>query len=344
MRLRSLARYLSPLAVTMCLSPLALAAKPSTVTFFGDSLSDTGNGDVLASLYGYPDQTPSPPYAPGVVSNGPVWANFFAAAVGRPDDASPALRSPGGRNFAIATARTGPAGIAGLGLGMLSQLTVHDNRALAIDANGLYSLFGGSTDIFDAAALGDAGAREQTVRTAVGNLSSLASTLYQRGARNFLIPNLPDLGDTPAGHAAHGPQLTELSDRFNVLLAAEIDRLRGTLPGSTFYDLSLDVLQDNVLFDSKNGAARYGITNVTLPCFSGGASCDVSAFVDDRHPSSAMHRLIGAAAHDLVVGGLDVTPVPEPEPAVLVLCGLGMIGWMVRRNRARQGRERSSYA
>ncbi len=335
MRLRSLARHLSPWLVLMFVSPLAAAAKPSTLTFFGDSLTDTGNGDVLASLFGYPDQTPSPPYAGGVTSNGPVWAQHFAEAMGRPGDAAPALISQGGRNVAIGTARTGTEGVAGLGLGMLSQLGIHDNRALAVDPNGLYTLFGGSNDVFDAAGRGP-GAREQTVRSAVANLSSLATTLYQRGARNFLIPNLPDLGSTPAGRSGNGAELTELSEQFNGLLDAEIDRLRTALPGSTFYDLSLDVLYENVILDSKEGARRYGITNVTSPCFSSGVSCDVSAFVDDRHPTSAVHRLIGNAAQDLVANGLDVTPVPEPESVALMLCGVALVGWMARRNRARR--------
>src|ERR1041384_4249839 len=51
--------------------PTVATAQPFTsVTYFGDSFTDTGNGDILAGLLGVPDLTPTPPYFPGRASNG----------------------------------------------------------------------------------------------------------------------------------------------------------------------------------------------------------------------------------------------------------------------------------
>lgn len=331
MSLRKLALRLAGPVLAVA-STVAIAAKPTSVTFLGDSLSDTGNADALMSLYGLLDLTPSPPYAANVASDGPVWSTYFANAIGRPDDAAPALISPAGRNYAIATARTGTSGASGFPLGMLNQVGLVDSKKQAADATGLYALFGGANDIFDAAGLSNPRDRETAVTQAVFNLSSISQALYQRGARNFLIPNLPDLGKTPAGQASDAATLTHLSERFNEVLTDYLSLLRVQLPGTTFYDLSVDTLYANLLADVAEGAKKFGLTNVTIPCLAGGApSCGVSVFADDRHPTSAVHKLISDAAYDRVVSGIDVAPVPEPSETVLMLCGLGLVGWMARR-------------
>ena len=331
MKLPTLALRLA--ALLLALTPAyAVAAKPSSVTFLGDSLSDTGNLETLMSLYGLLDPTPSPPYAPGVVSDGPVWSNYFAAAIGRPGDAAPALTSASGRNYAISTARTGTSGANGFPLGMLNQVGLVDSKGQPADPTGLYAVFGGANDLFDAAALPNPRDRDTAVSQAVYNLSSIAQALYQRGARDFLIPNVPDLGMTPAGLGGDSQTLSHLSARFNEVLADYLSLLRVQLPGSTFYDLSLDTLFENLRLDIAAGAPHYGLTNITIPCLSGGApSCSVSVFVDDRHPTSAVHKLISEAAYDRVVAGVDVSPVPEPSQAAFLAGGLGALAWILRR-------------
>jgi len=82
----------------------------SNLFIFGDSLSDSGhNATVFA-----PNVTPVPisgnsfiptfPYASGHYTNGPVWAQSFAAALGL--SAIPSLA--GGTDYAFGGARTGP--------------------------------------------------------------------------------------------------------------------------------------------------------------------------------------------------------------------------------------------
>src|SRR5262249_12236907 len=77
---------------------------------FGDSLSDSGNNAIVLA----PNTTPVPisgndfiptfPYASGHYTNGPVWAQDFAAVLGV--SGSPSLL--GGTNFAFVGAHTGP--------------------------------------------------------------------------------------------------------------------------------------------------------------------------------------------------------------------------------------------
>jgi outer membrane lipase/esterase len=93
--------------------------------------------------------------------------------------------------------------------------------------------------------------------------------------------------------------------------------------------LDLFGLMQAIINDANtNGAAEYGITNVTSPCagfnFSSGASCDVSLFSDALHPSARAHELIGIAA-------LHAIGIPEPQTLLLVM--LGCAALLARRRR-----------
>ena len=85
-RSRSTSARLSLVAVTaaVTLSAAGAEAQPFTsLTIFGDSYSDTGNASILSAAFGYPNPTP-PPFFPGHFSNGPVWVEYLATALGRP--------------------------------------------------------------------------------------------------------------------------------------------------------------------------------------------------------------------------------------------------------------------
>src|SRR5215471_4269940 len=102
------------LAAILALGCLATATARanaySALYIFGDSLSDSGNNAIVFA----PNTTPVPipgndfiptfPYASGRYTNGPVWAEDFASALGL--SASPSLL--GGTNFASGGPRTGP--------------------------------------------------------------------------------------------------------------------------------------------------------------------------------------------------------------------------------------------
>nr|MCU0626933.1 SGNH/GDSL hydrolase family protein [Gemmatimonadaceae bacterium] len=143
-RARDVRRAVRPvvLALVVALAPLrAIAQQPFTsLTFFGDSYSDTGNLSRLT--FGI---FPLPPYAPGRFSNGPIWVDRFAQLAGRPQDARPQFFDRGrSGNYAFAGAQTTNTGLGSpsSGLQVINYLTRPGATAQTrTDPTGLYSLF-----------------------------------------------------------------------------------------------------------------------------------------------------------------------------------------------------------
>jgi phospholipase/lecithinase/hemolysin len=318
--------------------PLVLSAQTfSSLTFFGDSYSDTGN---LTQLTG--GAFPPPPYAPGRYSNGLVWVDRFAAMLGRPTDATPSFvsRAASG-NYAVAGAQTQdrPGGSPGSATQVASYLTRPGaTPSTRTDATGLYTLFIGGNDLNAAASLTDAAARTAAAQAAAQRVLSQAGTLAVSGARNIMVFTLPSLGFTPGGFSVPGRPtiLDQLSLDFNTALAAGLTTLQGANPLARFLNFRLDNLVTNILIDSRSGGALYGFTNLTTPCFLPGApSCDTSLWVDDIHPTTRAHAIIADAAFRYVTTGQNVGVVPEPASVVLMLSGLIGLGGIAVRRRAR---------
>ncbi|MEO8000043.1 MAG: SGNH/GDSL hydrolase family protein, partial [Gemmatimonadaceae bacterium] len=311
------------LAVTSLAFALPAAAQaPTSITFFGDSFVDTGNGDILAALLLGTDLTPSPPYALGRASNGLVWADYLAQAFGRPQDAVASLL--GGRNYAIGTATTGLAGYAGAPVGMLAQ---YAGQSGPLDPTGLYVLFGGANDLIGYAGLSGA-ALDAAIQTSVGNIGAIVQGLYLQGARNFLIPNLPDVGLTPYALNTPGASavLSSSTLQFNAYLAQGLAGASATYTGANFMSLNLYNLYQNIRMDVANGGPNYGFTNTTIPCLVVPVSCSDAVFADALHPTTRAHKLIADAAYARVMYGVDVAVVPEPATVLLVGCGLLLCG------------------
>lgn len=334
-RRHSIALLCAAACGTSLIATTVQAQLPTSITYFGDSFLDSGNGDIIAATLGIADPTPSPPYAPGRISNGPNWADYLSSSFGF--TAAPSLL--GGRNFAIGTARTGLTGANALPLGMLSQYG--QQSSAAADPTGLYVLFGGSNDILDAAQLANPAAREMALQTAVGNIATIVQGLYAQGARRFLLPNIPDVGKAPVALGSPAASiLTAATQRFNTLLAQRMAVLAGALPGSSFSGLSLDVLFSNILIDAAQGGARYGLTNATTPCLVAPVPCNTAVFADPLHPSTGAHAIIANAAFNRIVNQADVAPVPEPATVVLMGAGLLLVG-AFRRERGKRAARRS---
>lgn len=328
------------LVAVLCLAmaqPLAAQRVFTSLTTFGDSFSDTGN---LVQLLGS-GYVPSPPYAPGRLSNGAVWTDYFAARLGVPNDANPAFLSRGNTgNYAIAGARTQD--LPGAPPSTQSQLGAWATRpaGATVDPTGLYTYFAGANDVRDAGSIADEGTRNAIVIGAAQRVAAGAGALAAAGAQFILLPYTVNLGLVPEAQAIAGRPaiLGELSSLFNNTLASELSVLRGTFGSTMFFDLNLDYLFRNVFTDANNGGSMYGITDVTSPCLApwappGASPCEVSLFSDMLHPTTAGHWLVSEAAYDLVAYGNNVRLVPEPP--VLALMGFGLIGLAaVRRRRA----------
>jgi outer membrane lipase/esterase len=320
----------SVLLVTGLLAgPSAWATSFSSLTVFGDSLSDTGN--VFLATGG---AVPTAPYFNGRFSDGPVWIDHLAAGLGLPAGAVPALA--GGGNYAFGGARTdaGAAPVPGL-LAQVGGLWAPANPFA--DPTGLYVYAGGGNDMRDARSAfqgvtpADDDGRQAAAAAAITNMITGLSILAGSGAQSVLITNLPDLGATPEAFALGlVAASTDATARFNALIPTLITAGESFGLDVYFFDLAglAAAIRDDAL---NNGGAVYGVTNVLTPCgpFPGsiGIPCNVSLFSDALHPTALAHRLAGLAALRAV------TPVSVPEPSTLALFACSLIGLAVARRR-----------
>lgn len=291
----------------------AQAAPFSAVQAFGDSLSDNGNF-YAASGQVLPVALPPPPYFQGRFSNGPVAVEYLAAKFGVPlfDHAF------GGATSGLTNAQVPPQAGALHLTGLLSQVNSFVGGA-PVDPSALFLVWAGSNDFLT----GDLNQAPAIIAQAVTNLSTAVGTLYAAGARQFLLPLMPNLGLTPeaqAGGPAAVGALTAISAAFAGALSSAYEGLEGMLPGASFTIFDTFSAQNALVAN----AAAFGITNTTDACFSGfvdqpGVVCadpNSHFFWDRNHPSALVHRILGdqfAAA------------VPAPGSLVLALAAMVLL-------------------
>ncbi len=177
----------------ICLLVLAMAASAGSFTnvvVFGDSLSD--NGNLYAADH---NQIPSPPYYLGRVSNGLTGAEILAQKLGAPL-----------MNYAWAGATTGVGNVNDSGRatflgtnswpGMWASFSDPAIQAAyaPLAPTSLFVLWGGAMDLFYQAP-GDTYA--DSVGRAVTNIVTMTMYLQAMGAKEILVPGLPDMGLTP---------------------------------------------------------------------------------------------------------------------------------------------------
>jgi len=302
--------------------PLAASAQRTfnSLTMFGDSFSDVGNARALFPALGLPSR----------FSNGPVWSDYLAGALGRPGDATPSFvsRAPTGV-YAIGGTTTNPAS-AGSTAQQIAQWCLFNGATCTRGANpgGLYTLFAGGNDLRAAAGnvVLNAAQRQAAAVTAATNLVQQAQGLVGLGAQSVLFAYLPDLGMTPDRRlTAQSAELSDLTRIFNATLETGINQLRIGAPMARFFDLRLDYLFANLI----QQPAMYGFTNTTDSCLAAMQlpACSGYVFFDGLHPSSASHALVADAAYQLVAYDRNVALVPEP--ASVALLGAGLLGVLV---------------
>lgn len=337
-----------------CAAPAAVAAPYTGFYVFGDSLSDTGNVAVVTG-----GAIPPAPYVGGAFTNGPTWADRFAAdsslfTAPQPPLAPGSLLGNVGADYAWGGART--YGHSNPALTPIAQLSAQIN-AFAIqhgsvaDPNALYALWIGANDMQDAIAAaatayatalagGATPAAAQlialplidgAVTVAIHNIDAAIATLLALGADELLVANLPDLALTPrlapAGALAHYASVT-----FNDALLDLLMKRPGTAHLADIYGWFNGLL-------ANPGA--YGFTNTTAPCYTGddltfvpntGTVCatpDNYVFWDTFHPTAAVDALV----EGVMVNALAAT---IPEPALSALFAAGLLGLGGAR-RARRG-------
>lgn len=308
-RSATLAALLAGLALTSL--PTLAATGFSSIAAFGDSLTDNGN-----ALYLSGGVTPQAgDYWQGRFSNGPVAVEYLANHLGL-----------GNRlyDFAIGGSGTG-AGPTDL----TAQLGAFNARVGVTDPNALYFVWSGSNNVRDLLAAHDFSSASAGV--VIGQLASFVGTLYGQGARNFLLPLLPDLGLTPEGQSTGAaPLLSQYTASFNNALAATYLSLG--LPGAHLTLFDTWAAQNQLVAN----AASLGFTHgAGQSCFTGyvnvaGVQCGLAnessyIFWDKVHPTTRTDQILGQQMAALV-----------PEPASVLLMAMGVVsvlGWSLRSRR-----------
>ncbi len=301
----------------------------SALYVFGDSLSDSGNN--FTSFFGAtgPNPTsatfiPNFPYSPSrTYSNGPTWVTSFASGLGLSSFAAASLL--GGGNYAYGGATTSPTlpTPAPFPPTLQAQLSTYLGSN-TVSPSALYVIAGGGNDARAVATLVQGGSDPNVVVPAgalryATTTASLVGNLRAAGATNIVVWNVPDLGKTPAAGSGVGPAAaggTQISSVFNSFLA-------GALVGSgaTIFDTF------GTIGSIVANPAAFGFSNVTQACGFIGNGCDASTalFWDGIHPT---------AFAQTVIANQMLAVVAIPEPASILLLGMGVLALLAWRRRA----------
>ena len=202
--------------------------------------------------------------------------------------------------------------------------------AIPADPNALYVIWAGANDF--------AGDHQTNPSIPVSNIANAISALVQDGAKDILVPNLPNLGELPGLSLGDRTALAALSLGYDALLAQTLASLGTQLAPQGVKLIPMDV---NSLFNNTlDNPSQYGFTNVSDSCLVNSpigfsynpaepiSVCDKPAqylFWDFEHPTTATHQIIAAEA----LNAINASAVPEPSTTGgLVLFGAFLAGMM----------------
>jgi len=282
----------------------------TTIYAFGDSLSDAGNDFIATSTH----MPVSPPYYQGHFTNGLTWVEDVALSQGL-GSLAPSLL-PGGTDFAFGGAETGTTPLHTSGrIDLPSQLVQFEASYPNPQPGALYTLSIGATDLFAAIAAFPSTPFKALadIAVAVANVDDFVVQLAGRGAKDFLILNVPDIGKAPA-YASQGPRVSSvasaLSKLFDIGLTASLraiaakDHLNMNIVDT--YSLVDEVVADPSMFGFSNVADPVWTGNNTDPNSGVLRATTLAAqsqylFWDQVHPTSAAHLVLANTAQSTLL-------------------------------------------
>ncbi len=317
---------------------------------FGDSLSDAGE---VFQRSGFP---PSPPYAQRF-SNGPVWVEYLGAELGLTptlfNQVQSSVLPADGINFATGGATTGtentlaltpsisplfPSGLPALQQQVSSFISFLNGQSA--DPNALFIVWAGANDYLPTEGTFSPAQSPQQPLT---NILAALQTLDSVGVKNVLLPNLPDLGNTPLGLRLDQQFPTfNISENLNTLAAFHNAGLLG-LQSQVGPNLNLIPLDVNSLVRTAIAPDNpFGFTNATEPCFDQanpfGSLCafvpglqSQYVFWDLIHPTTAAHQQIGKYAFSVLQAQQPIEDVPEPASVLGLLTVSALAAGSLRR-------------
>ena len=232
----------------------------------------------------------SPPsslhYDDGRFSNGLNWIGYLAKDLGV---AAPTASSSGGTDYAYGGAMTGPGTTDSTFLNGTATVPNIDTQIATYLASNtptvtqLFTIWGGANDFLNGGQINPLIPAE--------NIAAEITTLAEAGAKQFIVPNLPPLGNLPITNTyppAVSAELNLLTQAFNGALQQEAVGLELSL-GISIKIVDVYGLTESVL----NDPSKYGFTNVTTDAVqdNGGTNAQGYLFWDIVHPTAAADAL-----------------------------------------------------
>jgi phospholipase/lecithinase/hemolysin len=276
---------------------------------FGDSLSDTGNAAIATGGL-VPN---SALYYQGRFSNGPIWVDALAQELGEPA-VRPSLA--GGLDYAfggatVALQNQPPPYNAFPRVSQQVDKYLAEHHSAGDD---LIVVWGGANDFIES--FSSPTGPINPILSADTLVASLV-TLAHRGGREFIVPNLPPLGEAPFFRGLGIPGLSAAADQwtaaFDAELGADVGYFKSEHPGAIV--LTLDVA--GLYQQATQSSNPFGFVNTTdavgplvpgMVFLAGVTASDPQdyLFYDGVHPTSKTHQLLGMEAAMEVLNALPV--------------------------------------
>ena len=325
---------LALLLFALVLSTLSVAHAQtySQIIVFGDSLSDTGNdadvsedkfgvrvpGFALGGQINYTDGrfTSGKDTDPASTLHGGIWHEQLAKLFLGLPAATASL--DGGLDFAYGGATTED-GTRELDFTSQLGITVNNmgqqiNDYLAknvVDPAALYIVWGGANDIFVSDR--DAAALLKTGKKAARREAALISRLAEAGAVNFLVPNLPPIGNTPRYNASAGATAAynAASEIFGRKLAGKLTALNADLTARGI-NVNIKMLDVYGIFQRLLANQQaYNFYNIAQSSQGESVKADNYLFWDDVHPTASGHYQLAVEAYTVLTGRPLVQIAPD---------------------------------
>ena len=261
------------------------------IVAFGDSLSDTGNA-LLQSTANYGAPLPSPySWFAGRFSNGPVWTEYLSNRTGLP------LNTWAVGGSEASDAQFGL--ISGVDSQIASFLSYMDSAKNYDASRTLFTLMIGANDITNHVDEDTDAMVYQTVQKVFVSLQKLTA----RGARHFVLANLPDISRTPRYTGT--PEAASIQAKVK-LMNQHLHRLAERLHDDTgAHIVIVDVASH---FDQLlEQPASFGMKDATQTCLDISKNSlaytvrhetrrtcnpDNTVFWDQMHPTTRVHELM----------------------------------------------------
>ena len=283
-------KFLCSLLLSYLLLPIFAVANVSytKLVVFGDSLSD--NGNLYKNTH---HRAPNPPYYKGRFSNGPVWVEVLSTQLNIPLE-----------DYAVGGAQTS----GGYFKDIRSQINAYLKAENSLDPQNLYIIWGGGNNYFFHPQ------REISwVNETILDLKIAITKLAQRGAKVFLIPNLPALEaspwaiaqDTAAKNNDYTQHMAVLIQAHNAQLKTAVVDLENNLPIKIIYFDVYALFKDAILHPQK-----YALKNIHQACYEGNFRGELDKpvckdpqnylFWDVIHPTAGVHQYIEVIVAKLI--------------------------------------------